>query len=101
MLSRLLTAAGLSAALLLGGCQNPNGTTDWGSTLLLGAGIGTAAALIAGTASDHHKPRHYAGGYRGRRGGYSPGYSGGYGAGYGGGGYGGGYGYGHGYPRGW
>ena len=86
MSSRLLTAAGLSAALLLGGCQNPNGTTDWGSTLLLGAGIGTAAALVAGAASDHRPSRHYAGGYGGRRAGYDlP-----YGSGYNGGGFGGG-----------
>lgn len=81
MLSRLLAAAGLSAALLLGGCQNPNGSTDWGSTLLLGAGIGTAAALLAGAASDHHGSRRYAGGYGGR-GGYHPGYGGGYGRGH-------------------
>jgi hypothetical protein len=92
MFSRLLTAAGLSAALLLGGCQNPNGSTDWGSTLLLGAGIGTAAALIAGAASDNHGSRHYGGG----RGGYQRGYGGGYHPGYGGRGYAGG-----GYGRGW
>jgi hypothetical protein len=95
MSSRLLTAAGLSAALLLGGCQNPNGTTDWGSTLLLGAGIGTAAALLAGAASDNHGSRHYAGGYGGGRGGYQRGYGGGYHPGYAGGGYG------RGYSRGW
>lgn len=87
MPSRLLTAAGLSAALLLGGCQNPNGTTDWGNTLLLGAGIGVAAAVIAGAAADNPKPRRYAngydGGYRGGRGGYQRGYGGGYyGSGY-------------------
>ena len=81
MSSRLLTAAGLSAALLLGGCQNPNGSTDWGSTLLLGAGIGTAAALIAGAASDNRGSRRYAGGYGGR-GGYYPSYGGGYGRGH-------------------
>ena len=43
---RLLTAP--AAGLFLAGCQNPNGSTNWGSTLLLGAGIGAAAALIAG-----------------------------------------------------
>ena len=78
MSSRLLTAAGLSAALLLGGCQNPNGSTDWGSTLLLGAGIGAAAALIAGSGSNHHGTRHFAGGYGGGRGVHYPGYGGGY-----------------------
>jgi len=47
-----LSALGLAAALALAGCQNPNGSTDWGSTLLLGAGVGVAAALVAGAASD-------------------------------------------------
>jgi len=79
MATRFLAATALSAALLLGGCQNPDGSTDWGSTLLLGAGVGTAAALLAGTASDNH-PRHYSQGY-GR--GYGGGPRGGYGrAGY-------------------
>ncbi|MFZ4406452.1 MAG: hypothetical protein ACOYOH_03880 [Paracraurococcus sp.] len=79
MLSRLLTAAALSNALLLGGCQNPDGSTNWGNTLLLGAGIGTAAALIAGAGSDHRASRHYAGGYGGGSGrGYGQGYGGGY-----------------------
>ncbi|TCZ55019.1 hypothetical protein [Roseicella aquatilis] len=81
MLSRLLTAAGLSAALLLGGCQNPDGSTNWGNTLLLGAGVGTAAALVAGAASDNPRPRRYSGGYGGPRGGYYPAYGGGYGRG--------------------
>jgi drug/metabolite transporter (DMT)-like permease len=50
MLRRLLPAAGLATALLLGGCQNPDGSTNWGNTLLLGAGIGTAALglLVSG-----------------------------------------------------
>ena len=79
MTTRFLAAAGLSAALLLGGCQNPDGSTNWGNTLLLGAGVGTAAALIAGSASDRPHHRHYAGDYGGYRGGYSgygrPGYT--------------------------
>lgn len=94
MTSRLL-AAGLSAALLLGGCQNPDGSTNWGNTLLLGAGVGTAAALIAGAGTDRPRHRHYAdgygyAGYRGYRGGYYPGhgyarpsFGGGYGRPYG------------------
>lgn len=87
MLSRLLAAAGLSTALLLGGCQNPDGSTNWGNTLLLGAGVGAAAALIAGAASDQPRHRqHYAGGY-------NPGYRGGHGYA--------GPGYGRGYYRGW
>ncbi len=71
MPTRLLTAAGLSAALLLGGCQNPDGSTNWGNTLLLGAGVGAAAALAADAVSDQPRHRPYAGGYGGRyRGGY-------------------------------
>ena len=73
MPTRLLPAAGLSAALLLGACQNPDGSTNWGNTLLLGAGVGTAAALIAGAASDNPRPRYY----RGGPGGYRTGYYGG------------------------
>lgn len=70
---RILFALGLSASLALGGCQNPNGTTNWGNTLLLGAGVGAAAALVAGAASE-------GGGYR--RHGYQPArYSDGYGRG--------------------
>ena len=90
MLRRLLPAAGLATALLLGGCQNPDGSTNWGNTLLLGAGIGTAAALLAGAASDQPRHHHYAGGYGGSYRGGSP-------AAYG---Y-GGPGYGRGYHRGW
>jgi len=71
----LLPALALSAALITGGCQHPDGSTDWGSTLLLGAGVGTAAALIAGAATDHG-PRRYAGGpgYRYPSYGYGQGY---------------------------
>lgn len=75
-MSRILTAIALSASLALGACQHPDGSTDWGSTLLVGAGVGTAAALIAGAASDgggrhHFGSRRHAGydhgghGYRG------------------------------------
>jgi len=76
MTTRLLAAAALSASLLLGGCQNPDGSTNWGNTLLLGAGVGTAAALIAGAASDQPRHRHHAGGYGG---GYRPAHGGGHG----------------------
>lgn len=77
MTTRLI-AAGLSAALLLGGCQNPDGSTNWGNTLLLGAGVGTAAALVAGASSDQPRHRHY-GSYGGYRGAYYPGHGGYYG----------------------
>jgi hypothetical protein len=72
---RIIPVFALVGSLLLGACQNPDGSTDWGSTLALGAGAGLATALIAGAASDDG-PR-----YRGNRGGYNRG-------GYGGGGYG-------------
>jgi hypothetical protein len=67
---RIIATAALSASLALAGCQNPDGSTNWGNTLLLGAGIGTAAVLVAGAASDH--PQHR----------YGPGYGRGHGRGY-------------------
>ncbi len=90
MIHRFASAALLAASLTLAGCQNPDGSTNWGNTALLGVAVGVAAALAAGAASDKPRP------YYGNRGYYrSPpryGYGSGYGAGYGGGGYGGGYG---------
>lgn len=84
-------------ALALGACQAPDGSTDWGSTLALGAGAGLAAGLLVAAASDNdggHRRGYDRGGYdrRGydRRGGYgrqsySEGYGrGGYGRGRGG-----------------
>jgi drug/metabolite transporter (DMT)-like permease len=74
---RFLSALALSGAVLLGGCQNPDGSTDWGNTLLLGAGIGAATALVAGAATNS-PPRHH-----GRAYGYgAPRYAQGYGYGY-------------------
>lgn len=73
---RLLPALGLSAALLAGGCQYPDGSVDWGNTLLVGAGVGLAAAAIAGAASSNNHNRRYASGYgyRGSPHGYDRGY---------------------------
>ncbi len=57
---RTLAALSLSAALLTAACQNPDGSTDWGSTLLLGAGVGVAGAAVAGAVSDdRNDQRHY------------------------------------------
>lgn len=71
---RMLPVLALSAALLGAGCTDPYGRVDYGRTALLGAGVGAAAALVAGAAADQPRP------YYGHRGGY-----------YGGGGYRGGY----------
>lgn len=62
-MTRILAALALSGSLLLGGCQNPDGSTNWGNTLLLGAGLGAAAGLMAGALSDQPHHRHYAQGY--------------------------------------
>lgn len=72
---RLFAGLALSGAVLLGGCQNPDGSTNWGNTLLLGAGVGTAAALVAGAAADEpRRPPHYRRGH-----GRGPAYGYGYG----------------------
>ncbi|MBC9175414.1 hypothetical protein [Pseudoroseomonas ludipueritiae] len=85
---RVLPAFALAGSLLVAGCQNPDGSTDWGSTLALGAGAGLATALIAGAASDdgpryYNRGPSYHGGYYGRpnygRGYYGRGYRRGYG----------------------
>jgi hypothetical protein len=70
---RLLPAIALSGALLVGGCQYPDGSVDWGNTLLLGAGVGAATALVAGAASNN-RPRYYSSGYGHRRPYYGHGY---------------------------
>ncbi len=78
MTHRFAAAALLSSSLLLVGCQNPDGSTNWGNTALLGVGVGVAAALAAGAASDNPRP------YYGNRGYRSPpryGHGGGYGYG--------------------
>lgn len=56
---KTLVTLAVAAALALAGCQNPDGSTNWGNTLLLGAGVGAAAALAAGAASDHRPNRGY------------------------------------------
>jgi hypothetical protein len=80
---RIFPALAVAGSLLVAGCQNPDGSTDWGSSLALGAGAGLATALLVGAASDNG-PRYHRGPPRGY---YDNGYRGGRG-------YGGGYGYG-------
>lgn len=65
MRKQMLVVAGL-AALALAGCQRPDGSTDWGSTLLLGAGVGAAGAVVGGAVNDNNnRPRnHYKRQYR-------------------------------------
>lgn len=76
---KLLTAAALSSALLLGACQNPDGSVNLGNTLLLGAGV---AALAGGVALASNNNNHgYRNNYYNR--GYHPQYSSGYGYGQG------------------
>ncbi|WP_419896755.1 hypothetical protein [Roseomonas sp. USHLN139] len=87
----ILPAFALAAALVLGGCQNPDGSTDWGSTVALGAGAALVTGLAVAAAQDNND-RHY------RR---PPRRDYGYGYGRGGGGYYGRPQYGHGYGRRW
>lgn len=68
---KLFAAAALSALVMLGGCQNPDGSINAGNTLLLGAGV----AAVAGLAVAANQPQHH--GY------YRPAYGRGYGYGYG------------------
>lgn len=71
---RLLPALALSAALALGACRNPDGSTDWGGTLALTGGLAalTGVALLA--AQDGREDGRHRRQYR-RHGGFGhPGY---------------------------
>jgi drug/metabolite transporter (DMT)-like permease len=84
---RILPVLAVAGSLLVAGCQNPDGSTNWGNTLALGAGAGLATALLVGAASDdgpryrrgpprgYYDGGHHGGGYGrrdyyGRRGGW-------------------------------
>ncbi len=54
---RVLPALALSSALMLGACQNPDGSVNLPATLALGAGVGIAALAIA--SADDDKPRRH------------------------------------------
>lgn len=53
---RLLAPLVLSAALLLGACQNPDGSVNVPASIALGAGIALAGVAIA---SANDRPSHY------------------------------------------
>ena len=58
---RLLPALALASAVMLGACQNPDGTTNVPQSLALGAGVllaGAALVAVAGN-SDSNDNRHY------------------------------------------
>lgn len=73
---RILPTLALSASVMLGACQNPDGSLNVPGTVALGAGAAIAGLAIASASND--RPRHYRrhDGYYGR-----PHY--GYGQGYG------------------
>ena len=75
---KLLTAAALSATLLLGACQNPDGSVNMGNTLLLGAGVAALAGGVALAANSGHGHRN-GGDNRGNSRGYHPQHGSGYG----------------------
>ena len=77
---KILAAATLSTALLLGGCQNPDGSVNMGSTLLLGAGV---AALAGSAVVASNGNRHNYGYNQGYNRGYNRGQAPQYGYGYG------------------
>ncbi|MFH5925748.1 hypothetical protein [Roseomonas xinghualingensis] len=72
---RILPVLALGIALTTAGCQNPDGSTNWGNTLALGAGLGVAAGAVAAAASDdgpryRQPPHRHHGSYRGYQGGH-------------------------------
>ena len=56
-MQRILPTLAVAAALVLGGCQNPDGTTDWGSTVALGAGAALATGLAVAAIDDNNRAR--------------------------------------------
>ena len=76
---KIIAAAALSTSLLLGGCQNPDGSVNLGSTLLLGAGVAALAGGVALASSNNNNGYRRNNGYYNR--GYAPQYSSGYGYG--------------------
>jgi len=52
---RILPVFAVATSLLVAGCQNPDGSTDWGSTLALGAGAGSPSSLYLFTSVFHSR----------------------------------------------
>ncbi|MGK7861569.1 hypothetical protein [Falsiroseomonas sp. E2-1-a4] len=85
---RVVPALALVATLLLGACQNPDGTVNVPASLALGAGAALGVAAIASANDNSHRQRsHYrqpsyghSRPYYGR--GYNRGYDRGYSRGY-------------------
>jgi hypothetical protein len=79
-----LPALALAAVLGTTACQNPDGSTNWGNTLLLGgaAGLGTAAVIgaVNDDRNDRYDRRRYQ--YQRQRYAYDQGYYRGYRRGY-------------------
>ena len=70
---KLLTAAALSATLLLAACQNPDGSVNMANTLLLGACVAALAGGVALAANSGHG-NHNRGYNRGYHSQYNSGY---------------------------
>lgn len=63
---RALPALALSASLLLGACQYPDGTPNWGGTAALGLGAAALVGVAALASNNHHDNRYaYNRDYRG------------------------------------
>ncbi|MGX9965262.1 hypothetical protein ACVFYP_18175 [Roseomonas sp. F4] len=81
---RVLPALALASALLVGACQNPDGSVNVPASLALGAGAALGVAALASASNNNHSHYGRRGGYYGRPSyGYSrPYYGGGYNRGY-------------------
>ena len=56
---RLLPILSLSAAVMLGACQNPDGTVNVPASLALGAGVALAGVAIASANDGPRYHNHY------------------------------------------
>ncbi|WP_439594824.1 hypothetical protein [Falsiroseomonas sp.] len=56
---RVLPGLALAASLLLGACQNPDGTLNVPASLALGAGAALGVAALASANDNSHRHRGY------------------------------------------